>query len=142
MAQEIDNNFIDQCTNKMNELLSSTKDKGDSNMQLILEAFKQLVLLILTSFRTLLNAHNDLKDLNEKSVNLLEQIQREKEELKQEKEELKQEKDELKQENEKLKQALLASSKVNANNIITNEQNKKKKNLKVMVQRNNHVKKV
>ena len=128
MAQEIDNNFIDQCTNKMNELLSSTKDKGDSNMQLILEAFKQLVLLILTSFRTLLNAHNDLKDLNKKSVNLLEQIQREKEELK--------------QENEKLKQSLLASSKVNANNIITNEQNKKKKNLKVMVQRNNHVKKV
>ena len=120
MAQEIDNNFIDQCTNKMNELLSSAKDKGDSNMQLILEAFKQLVLLILTSFRTLLNAHNDLKDLNKKSVNLLEQIQREKEELKQEKEE-------LKQENEKLKQSLLASSKVNANNIITNEQNKKRK---------------
>ena len=111
MAQEIDNNFIDQCTNKMNELLSSAQDKGDSNMQLILEAFKQLVLLILTSFKTLLNAHNDLKKINEESVNLLKQIQRDKEELK--------------QENEKLKQALLASTKVNTNNIITNEQNKK-----------------
>ena len=99
MAQEIDNNFIDQCTNRMNELLSFAKDKGDSNIQLILEAFKQLVLVILASLQTIINSNNELKKENER----------------------------IRQENEIFQNTFLEIAKDNANKVIEKAQNAKEK---------------